>query len=494
MTKEASAPPGHAHESDRETLLSSLPIEAKTLARTISDAGGRLIVVGGFVRDALRGKTSKDLDFEVYGLAGSTLGEILSGRGFTPPVGRQFPVWRHTRLGFDVSLPRADGVANDSETRGLALARSIGRNQSAPQDMPIAPNPRLFEAAARGRDLTLNAIAWDISHACWVDPLAGRKDLQNGILRAADASRFAEDPLRVLRVARLSAELGGRVDDELMTLCAAQDLSSVPVERIAGELRRILSLAENPWRAFECLHEMGQLAIFAPVAALAGVPQDPVWHPEGDVYLHTGLVVNEASKIAAKLPEDAAEVLMWSALCHDLGKAETTEVDSSGRVRSPGHDVASARLAQKWLESLKVGSRLTSRVEALCRHHLAPVIFVKDGAGPKAYRRLARKLADADLEMVDLERVARADQLGRTTQDALEGRFDVGERFLASARLASVERGVAEDVVRAADWMRAGVPAGPALGRLLRRCREVQDDTGWTAADQIMAAVSEGED
>ena len=100
---------------------------------------------------------------------------------------------------------------------------------------------------------------------------------------------------------------------------------------------------------------------------------------EGDVYLHTGLVVNEASKIAAKLPEDAAEVLMWAALCHDLGKAETTEVDSSGRVRSPGHDVASARLAQKWLESLKIGSRLTSRVEALCRHHLAPVIFVKDG-------------------------------------------------------------------------------------------------------------------
>ena len=494
MTKEASAPPGHAQEPDREALQSSLPIEANALAHTIFDAGGRLIVVGGFVRDALRGKTSKDLDFEVYGLAGSTLGEILSGLGFTPPVGRQFSVWRHTGLGFDVSLPRADGIANDSERRGAALDQSTGRKRNAPQDMPIAPNPHSFEAAARGRDLTLNAIAWDISHECWVDPLAGRKDLQSGILRAADASRFAEDPLRVLRVVRLSAELGARVDDELMTLCAAQDLSSVPVERIAGELRRILSLANNPWRAFERLHEMGQLAIFAPIAALAGVPQDPIWHPEGDVYLHTGLVVNEAAKIAAELPEDAAEVLMWAAMCHDLGKAETTEVDSSGRVRSPGHDVASARLAQKWLESLKIGGRLTSRVEALCRHHLAPVIFVKDGAGPKAYRRLARKLADADLEMVDLERVARADQLGRTTKDALEGRFDAGERFLASARLASVERGVAEDVVRAADWMRAGVPAGPSLGRLLRRCREVQDDTGWTAADQIMAVVSEGED
>ena len=254
MTKEASAPPGHAQEPDREALQSSLPIEANALAHTIFDAGGRLIVVGGFVRDALRGKTSKDLDFEVYGLAGSTLGEILSGLGFTPPVGRQFSVWRHTGLGFDVSLPRADGIANDSERRGAALDQSTGRKRNAPQDMPIAPNPHSFEAAARGRDLTLNAIAWDISHECWVDPLAGRKDLQSGILRAADASRFAEDPLRVLRVARLSAELGARVDDELMTLCAAQDLSSVPVERIAGELRRILSLANNPWRAFEGLH------------------------------------------------------------------------------------------------------------------------------------------------------------------------------------------------------------------------------------------------
>ena len=330
MIKGVSAPPGHAHEPDRETLHSSLPIEANALAHTIFDAGGRLIVVGGFVRDALRGKTSKDLDFEVYGLAGSALGEILSGLGFTSPVGRQFPVWRHTRLRFDVSLPRTDGVVNGSETRSPALGRSIMRDQSASRDMPIAPNPQSFEAAARGRDLTLNAIGWDIRHECWVDPLAGRKDLQSGILRAADTSRFAEDPLRVLRVARLSAELGARVDDELMTLCAAQDLSGVPVERIAGELRRILSLAENPWRAFERLREMGQLAIFAPVAALTGVPQDPVWHPEGDVYLHTGLVVNEASKIAAKLSEDAAEVLMWAAICHDLGKAETTDPEAGG--------------------------------------------------------------------------------------------------------------------------------------------------------------------
>ena len=478
---EASARPGQPLASDREALVSRLPREAEDLAAVVSASGGRLLIVGGFVRDALIGRDSKDLDFEIYGLTPERAGALLEVRGFTPPVGKLFPVWRHTRLGFDVSFPRTS-VADRAPEQN-SFHRSDDRAEVVPAEA------RSFEFAARGRDLTLNAIAWDISREEWIDPLGGRSDLRRGLLRAADVSRFAEDPLRALRVARMAASLDGQLDDELLSLCTAQDLSAVPIERVAGELRRMLMLTDRPWRAFEWLDRMDQLAVFPRVAALKGVPQDPKWHPEGDVFIHTGLVVNAAAELAAPLSADDREVLMWAALCHDLGKAEVTERAPKGRIRSPGHDVASARIAKEWLESLRISGRLVTRVEALCRHHLAPALFVKEGAGPKAYRRLARKLADAGLKMMDLERFARADQLGRTTDEALSRRFDAGDEFLEAARLASVDRGVAPDVVRAADWMRAGVPAGPELGRLLARCREVQDDTGWIKADQIMAWV-----
>lgn len=442
------------------------------LARAIRDAGGRLVVVGGWVRDALMGVPSHDFDLEVFGLDREQVTEIVAARGFTSLVGRQFPVWKHQRAGIDLAFPRAG------------------------EDLFEAADPksllRAVHEAARHRDLTLNAIAWDPLDDRLLDPLGGAADVAGRVLRAADPATFGVDPLRVLRVARLSARFGAQPDGDLAAICRRLDLAGLPVERIAHELSRMLLDLERPSAAFECLAALGQLDVFAPLAALDGVAQDPVWHPEGDVWTHTRMVVDRAAEIARGLDPKAAEILLFAALCHDLGKPETTSIEGD-RVRSLGHEARSAVIAREWLGSLRYAARLVSAVEVLVAHHLAPAQFVAQGAGRRAYRRLARKLDAQGLTLVDLERVARADHLGRTTEEARSGRFEAGQIFLERAAEAHVARGVRRDAVSASLVMRSGIPAGPRLGRILARCRELQDERDGGSAEEILEAALRSE-
>jgi len=445
-----------------------IPDGIPDLARTVAQAGGRLLVVGGWVRDALLGHDSKDVDLEIFGLAADPVSALVRPLGFTEPVGRKFPIWRHTRAGLD-----------------LALARG---GEDASQALDPATLPSLLREASRHRDLTLNAIAWDPLEDRLLDPLGGVADLESRLLRAADPETFGLDPLRLLRVARLCARLKARVDPSLVSLCRTLDLGGLPVERVAVELHRILLELERPSQALDCLDRLGHLDVFEPIAALKGVPQDPRWHPEGDVYVHTAMVVDRAAEMARSLPPEEAEHLLFGALCHDLGKPTTTSIEP-GRIRSLGHEAESARRTRDWLGSLRYSARLVAAVEVLVEHHLAPAQFIAQGAGPRAYRRLARKLVAGGVTLVDLERVARADHLGRTTDEARAGRFDAGHAFLEQAEQAHVRAGVRPDVVSAAFVMGKGIAAGPDLGRILARCRALQDETGWNDERRILQAV-----
>lgn len=440
------------------------------LARAIEQAGGCLVVVGGFVRDALDGRDAHDLDLEVFGLGEDAVEAVLVGFGFSTRVGRQFPIWRRSRDGLDLAYPRA------------------GALDYHPGD-PGSLEPA-FRAASRHRDLTINALGWAPLPDAIVDPWGGREDLRARRLRAVDRETFAADPLRLLRVARLQAVLGAEVDDALVAACRALDLADVPVERIAGELRRMLLDGVRPSRGFAWLAQIGRLDVFAPVEALVGVPQDPVWHPEGDVFVHTLLVLDVARSLAAALESVDAERLMLAALCHDLGKPTTTTRDGE-RVRSIAHEAQSARVARAWLGGLRFPERMVEAVAVLVEAHLAPSQLVAGGAGPRAYRRLARKLAVADVSLEALERLARADQLGRTTPEALAGRFEAGDAFLAAAEAAGVRDAPRPDVVTARDLMARGIAPGPELGRLLRRCRELEDETGDRDSEAILARCLE---
>ena len=440
------------------------------IARAVEAAGGRALAVGGYVRDRLLGQASKDYDIEVFGLGLDALQTILGRFGRVLTVGRAFGVLRLADLDVDFSLPRRDSKVGPGH-RGF--------------DVDVDPTLD-FATAARRRDLTVNSMGLDPLTDEILDPHGGREDLERRVLRAVDSGTFAEDPLRGLRVAQFSARLGMHPDDELLALCHELDLSEVSPERILEEFRKLLLKGVRPSLGFAFLRESRLLRFFPELEALIDVPQDPAWHPEGDVWTHNLMVVDEAARLRQGDGDDPA--LMFGALCHDLGKPGTTAV-RGGRVRSPSHSKAGIAPTRSLLARMRAPNELVERTCALVEHHLAPALFDKDGAKAGAYRRLARRLAPAGVSMELLARVARADHFGRTTAEALRREFPAGDRFLARARELEVVEDAPRDAVQGRHLIARGLVPGPSFGPLLARCRELQDERGWRDPDRILDVV-----
>ncbi|MGH9335685.1 MAG: HDIG domain-containing metalloprotein, partial [Vicinamibacteria bacterium] len=220
---------------------------------------------------------------------------------------------------------------------------------------------------------------------------------------------------------------------------------------------------------------------------LVGVAQEPDWHPEGDVFVHTMMVIDEAAKLRGD--EDADDLaLMYGALAHDFGKPGTTR-DIDGRITSYEHDVQGAPIAEAFLQRLRAPNELTTKVSALVRHHLAPGLFHKGGAKEKAYRRLARDLHTAGATPKLLWRVATADHLGRTTDDAFARRFPAGDHFQKMMESLELTEKAPADVVLGRHLLARGLRPGPEFGHILARCRDVQDETGWEDPDRILDRV-----
>ncbi len=441
----------------------------KQLAIAIASAGGRSLIVGGFVRDGLLGIASKDYDLEVYGLTLDALEAVLDRQGPVVRVGRAFGVLRLKGIDADISLPRRDNKTGRGH-RGFA----------------VELDPELdFAEAGRRRDLTVNSIGYDPLSGEVLDPHGGREDLVARRLRATDARHFSEDPLRGLRVAQFAARFRMEPDEELIALCRALDLSELPGERLFEEFRKLLLKGVTPSVGLRVLERTELIRFFPELAAMLGVPQDPRWHPEGDVWQHTLLVVDRAAEGRSGDERDDL-ALMFAALCHDVGKALVTEGDGE-RVHAYQHETAGLAPTDDLLARLRAPTELRTRVAGLVRHHLTPVQLIEDRASDKAFRRLARKLADARIDAELLVRLSRADQLGRGGRDSDD--FPAGERFLQRMRALKIDRVAPVDVVKGQHLIARGMKPSPEFGRIIRRCREVQDETGWTDAGQILDRV-----
>ena len=385
------------------------------IANAVRARGGRALLVGGYVRDRALGIESKDVDIEVFGLTLESLAEILADYGTVIEVGRAFGVLRVKGLDIDFSLPRIDSKVGAGH-RGF----------------DVETNPDLdFETAARRRDISINAMGFDPRTNEYLDPHGGRADLDNRVLRATDPRQFPDDPLRGLRVAQFAARFEMYADPELLGLSSGLPLNEVAPERIFEELRKLLLKGRRPSIGFEFLRQSTLIRFFPEIEALIDVQQDAVWHPEGDVWIHTMMVIDEAAKLRANTAHELA--LMLGALCHDLGKPDVTEVVDD-RVKSPGHDTRGISHTERFLERLRAPTALVEQVKALVQHHLAPAAFIHNKAGAKGYRRLARKLDAAGVDLTLLYLVARADYLGRTTAQALARQFPAGEAFLENAK------------------------------------------------------------
>lgn len=413
---------------------------ARRIAAEVARQGGRVYYVGGLVRDRLLGRESKDIDIEVHGVTPQALCAILDSLGERTQMGASFGVYGLRHYELDIAMPR--------------LESATGRGH---KDFEIDTDPFLgvFKAAQR-RDFTVNAMMEDVLTGEIVDSFGGLADLKAGILRHVSAQSFPEDPLRVLRAAQFAARFGFTVASETVALCRTMDLTALAGERVFGELRKALLKAPEPSVFFETLREMDQLHAFFPeVEALIGVRQEPRFHPEGDVFTHTMLVLNAA----AALREQAREPLsfMLSALCHDFGKVGTTSV-IDGRIRSFGHEEAGVPLAERFLARLTSEARLRRHVCGMVRLHMRPRALYRQQAGEKALCRLF----DASECPEDLLLLSRADCLGRA-QCADDGAAEQALR----AGLARYRELMARPHVTGADLVAAGFTPGPDFGEAL---------------------------
>src|SRR4051812_3912692 len=249
---------------------------ATSLASKVREAGGRALIVGGWVRDRLLGVSATNIDIEVFGLPGDRVAAVLESLGRVESVGRSFQVFKVGDI--DVSLPRRDSKTGRGH-RGFEV--------SGDPSMSIAE-------AARRRDFTINAIAWDPLTGEYLDPFDGRTDLTRQLLRLVDPATFADDSLRVLRAVQFVARFGLTIDGQTRAICREIALDDLPAERIWGEIEKLL-FAPKPSIGFALALDLGVIdKLFPELCALVGCPQEPEWHPEGDVWVHTLQVIDQA--------------------------------------------------------------------------------------------------------------------------------------------------------------------------------------------------------
>ena len=443
---------------------------AIAIAGAVRDAGGRALIVGGWVRDRLMDRPSKDIDVEVFGVEGARLKELLTGFGSLNAVGESFTVYKVA--GLDVSLPRRESKSGRGH-RGFSV--------SGEPNLP-------FEQAARRRDFTLNAISWDPLTSEYLDPFDGRGDLKRRVLRAVDPATFGDDSLRVLRALQFAARFEMDVDPPTKALCRTIPLDDLPAERVWGEFEKLLLRAQRPSIGFALALELEVIPrLFPELDALVGCPQEPEWHPEGDVWVHTLLVIDQARRQIDDLAYPQQVAVMLAALCHDLGKPATTAV-IDGRIRSIDHEEQGVPPATALLDRLNVhslqGDDVRREVLGIVANHLKPGMFcqAQPPVGDGAFRRLAQKV---DLEL--LARVARADCEGRG------GGFDCSamDWFVARARELGVQHAPPEPLVKGRDLVALGVKPGRALGEVLRLVYERQLDGTVADGEAALALARE---
>lgn len=430
----------------------------------------RALIVGGWVRDRLLNLASKDIDIEVYGVPAPRLRELLSSFGRVDTVGESFTVYKVG--GLDVSLPRRES--------------KIGRGHKG---FAVTGDPGLScEEAFGRRDFTVNAIGWDPLADRYVDPYGGRVDLERRVLRVVDPDTFGDDSLRVLRALQLAARFSLAIEPATAGLCRDIALDDLPSERIWGEVEKLLLRAGRPSIGLAYARDLGVTAkLFPELDALAGCEQEPEWHPEGDVWAHTLLVVDQARARIDDLTHACKVALMLGAVCHDLGKPATTAY-IDGRIRSLDHEAMGVAPASAVLDRLNVntidGYDVRRQVLGMVAHHLKPGAFYKarDTVGDGAFRRLAQKV---DLEL--LARMAKADCTGRT------GLFDCSamDWFLERARALGVEHAPPTPLVLGRHLLALGMTPGPAVGEILKQIYEKQLDGEIATSEEGLAVARE---
>lgn len=468
--------------------------ELLPILHAIKNVGGTSYLVGGSVRDLALDRELKDFDIEVHGLAPEQLEKVLGSFQPVILVGKKFGVFRLPGFDVDWSLPRRDSKGRKPEVN-------------------IDPTMNIQDACRR-RDLTMNAMAIDLNLVIdnfqvqqatpltIIDPYGGLADIEKKQLRAVDQELFLEDPLRFYRVMHFVGRFGMQPDAQLNSICQKMSLwdsqteSALARERIYDEIKKLMLKSDQPSLGFRWLLQINRLGdTFPELQALVAVQQRPDWHPEGSVFEHTMQALDATTAIPISdnalgiyyKSQQEKFMIMLATLCHDVGKAVTTDANLSAH----GHDIAGVPIAQKLLQSLTNDQTIKKGVCKLVRHHLAPFAFVDQGAGEKAYKRLAVKLAP-EVTLRQLGLVAIADWQGRNGNEhkplISEKVYADYKRFIEKTEQAAVTHGPEAPLLLGRDLIDV-VPAGPELGQLLQRAYDIQIEEGVSDIQELKRRV-----
>lgn len=418
-----------------------------------------VLIVGGWVRDAVLGLESKDVDIEVFGMELDEIQSVLESQGHkVDAVGKAFGV---LKLGndIDISVPRREN--------------KIGVGHKGFNVMPD-PNMSVRDAASR-RDFTINAMAMRIDSEI-IDPFNGSRDLNWRMLKAT-SDAFSEDPLRVMRAMQFAARFNMDVHPDTVVLCDSMRhlKNELPKERLWEEWKKWALRGNHPGQGLRVLRMVDWLD--PEIEGLVDCPQDPEWHPEGDVFVHTCHVVDAAAVVADReqLDDNDRLILMFAALAHDFGKPMTTEM-IDGRWRARGHCEEGVEPAERFLERIGAPKAIIAGVLPLIREHL-----VHAGVGvpsSKAVRRLAKRLVPSSIRMLSM--LGEADHNGRPPLPK-GNPLSVWED---KANELNIVDEPALPIVKGRDLISAGVKPGKPMGVMIAAALEAQLDGKFSSLEE----------
>ncbi|MDQ6952393.1 MAG: HD domain-containing protein [Mariprofundaceae bacterium] len=432
------------------------------LCQNIAKKGGKAWLVGGCVRDLCLGIKPKDMDLEIYGLSADNLQKITLPMGHSEQVGKHFGVLKLWVKGeaFDLALPRTEKKTHAGHA-GFDITHDIHLS------------PRI---ASLRRDFTINAMMFDPLTSERLDFHGGQKDLQCGRLRHVSPA-FSEDPLRVLRAMQFAARFRLKLTPETAQLChdLLPEASTLACSRIWGEWQK-WAHAAYPSFGLQALHDSGWLGLYPSLTPLLNCPQDSRWHPEGNAWKHTLQVCDQASFIAKRenLNDKSTEYLVFAALCHDLGKPETTFTDEAGHVHSPNHSQAGIEPSRAFLQNIAAPKWVERYVTPLVYDHIT---HLSGQPSARAIRRLAHRLEPASIEL--WERLVEADASGRAPSPPSRPALP----WLEKARKLESHRQKIKPIITGKFLIIRGISSGKKMGAIIQQAYEAQLDGSFDDED-----------
>ncbi|GAA3662546.1 CCA tRNA nucleotidyltransferase [Microbacterium marinilacus] len=455
--------------------LAASPVVA-ALARAFADAGHDLSIVGGPVRDALLGRATHDLDFTTDARPDDILRIVKPISTAQWDIGRAFGT-------IGARVPNPDGAAEQVEITTYRADSYDGASRK-----PAVEFGDTLEADLVRRDFTVNAMALTVPEVKLVDPTGGVEDLLGGVLRTPIDPRisFGDDPLRMLRAARFSAQLGFDVEAGTLEAIGALrgTLSIVSPERVQGELSRLLT-TDDPVRGIRVLVDTGLIDEFLPEVSALRLEVDEHHHHK-DVYEHSLTVLRQAIEHErTRFPDAAPDVaLRLAALLHDIGKPRTRKLEKGGAVTFHHHDVVGSRMARKRLQALRYDGDTIDAVSRLIELHLRFFGYAEGTWTDSAVRRYVR---DAGAQLERLHILTRADVTTRNRRKAarLASAYDDIEERIAQLRDQEELDAIRPELDGNRIQQILGIPPGPEVGKAYRFLLDLRLDEGVLGPDEV---------